>query len=623
MKRSQLLLPPAGDPAKRIWITLPIGAHAEDSAARAIESPAQPITVVNPSGDLATFATALPVLRAVQRRLAGVPVTPDLGSVIAAMEEACQVEARLDASGGLEQAAQQNGDALAALRRISRESAESSTLIDRAARSLNAALSRLDISHVVILNAERIDRPTLKMLARACLIDPAEARTIWIWTEARLPAPTAASSFAARLDLPQHARRGILAAIRAVLDPVQHDEAADQTLIAAPKPRKTPDFGIGGATGRLANLNYDGAADWVAQQTKPDVDTCRLAALLMVNLGLNDAAIDTLAHAVTLNTAPTLRCHMWYVSGLIWSKRRYNVARSNRCFDLAEAALEQAGPDDPGDPAMERAWVHNGRAMNAVLAARFAGQPIKDAFPVAFDHLRRASDLVREGRSRDRVYLRYNLLGNMSNLMEIGGNHPLALDLLNRTFDESLAKGSANEREWLAQQRCMRAALMARAGDAAFAAPVFAEARALMQETDRPIGAEALARSQATALYQSGDLDAARAVFATGIGEARALRSRLGLETHLAGLAACDLALGREQDALSILEQIGKEEDVWPVDAAALARRDLSGLRIRDTYYGLSLSIPEVDLEDMAPASIAGALRGRASEVASARAVER
>lgn len=622
MDRSQLLLPPAGEPEKRQWITLPTGVDAGEIDFHALCGGKRPLTIGNPDGNLATYATALLMLRNMRRRLGALSVNPDLGEVIDAMDAARKEEIRLDANGGLEEAAQENGDALAALRRISRESAESSTLIDRAARSLNAALARLRINHLVILNAERVDRPSLKILARACLIATCDARTIWIWTEARLPESAAASNSVAWAHLPQHARRGILSAIRTVLDPVQCELAVDQVLLAVPSSRKSADFGIGGAIGRLANLNYDGAAEWIAQRADPDIDTCRLTALLMVNLGLNDAAIETLAHAVTLDAAPTLQCHMWYVSGLIWSKRSYNIEQSNRCFDLAEEALEHVTADDTGDQDMERAWVQNGRAMNTVLAARFAGRPIKDAFPVAFDHLRRASDLVRDGHSRDRIYLRYNLLGNMSNLMEIGGNHILALDLLSRTFDESLAKGSANEREWLAQQRCMRAALMARAGDAASAAPIFEDARNLMLETDRPIGAEALARSLATSHYQNGDFVKAQTVFTKGIAEASQLRSRLGLETHVTGLAACFVAMNRTGDALDLLQHHGKADDVWPIGPAALALGDLSGLKIRDTYYGLSLSIPEVDLEDMAPASIAGALRGRTAEVASARAMQ-
>lgn len=272
---------------------------------------------------------------------------------------------------------------------------------------------------------------------------------------------------------------------------------------------------------------------------------------------------------------------------------------------------------------MERAWVQNGRAMNAILAARLAHKPISTAFPIAFSHLTRAFDLVRDGGTRDRVYLRFNLLGNMSNLMEIGGNYAVALDLLNRTFDESLARGAENEREWIAQQRCMRAALMARAGDAAAAIPIFAEARELMQQFDRPISAEALGRSQAKALYQSGAYGEARELFSTCLDEARALRSRLGVQTHVIGLAACEISLGREKTALSLLRTIGELEDVWALPPAALASADLSGLRIQDAYYGLSLSIPEVDLEDMAPASIAGALRGRQTEVDAVRALKK
>jgi len=630
MRRSQLLLPPATPAHSRIWITVPGGIDAAANAAEAVTAfgnPAHPdpdpLTVGNPDGGLDTYTTAIPIFTALYDRLAATDMADDLTEMVRAMREARSVEAKLDATGGLEEATQHNGDALAALRRVSRESAESSTLIDRSARRFNAALRRLSHSHVVIVNAERIDRPSLKILARACLITPAEKPPVWIWTQAALAKPVASACFDARTELPLRARHSILSAIRAVLEPTEIMRPAASTAALSPPVRAATRAGIGAATGRLANLNYDGCAQWLAECTEPDIDTCRLTALLMVNLGLHDAAIDTLSHAIGRCETATLECHMWYIAGLVWSKRCYDVDQSTVCFDRAETALEQIRSNDPGDADMERAWVRNGRAMNAILAARFSGRPVRDAFPLAFNHLRQAFELVRQGATRDRIYLRYNLLGNMSSLMEIGGNHSVALDLLSQTFDESLARGRSNEREWLAQQRCMRAALMARAGDIADAVPVFAEARALMIETDRPVSAEALGRSEATARFQSGDVDGAQQVFAQCLTEAQALRSRLGVETHAAGLAACHMASGQPADAIALLREIGKAEGVWPVDEDALDRDDLSGLRIVDTYYGLSLSMPEVDLEDMAPASIAGALRGRQSEVAAARAAER
>ncbi|MFW8584088.1 hypothetical protein ACOJBM_01490 [Rhizobium beringeri] len=156
-----------------------------------------------------------------------------------------------------------------------------------------------------------------------------------------------------------------------------------------------------------------------------------------------------------------------------------------------------------------------------------------------------------------------NLLGNMSNLMEIGGNYAVALDPLNRTFDESF---SAWSRERTGVDRT--AEMHACSADGASRRrrcghSTFAEARELMQQLDRPISAEALGRSQAKALYQSGACGEARELFSVCLGEARALRSRLGVQTHAVGLAACEISLGREKAALSLLHTIGEMEDVW------------------------------------------------------------
>ncbi|XKM37946.1 hypothetical protein A4U53_001945 (plasmid) [Rhizobium ruizarguesonis] len=569
MKRSELLLPPTTKQDSRIWLNQPQGT-SDDAALHALVSQLglhqnlSPKVLVcrSPDGDLSTYAEAIPFLEGLSKDPAIGVFSGQLGHLIDAMRKARVEEARLDSASGLEGAIEKNGDALAALRRISRESMVSSNLIDQAARCVLAALRTARYTHVVISSAETIDRPSLKLLARACLLTPEDSELAWVW----LVSPSDCRKIHAGSEfgmLPVCARETFMEAIKSVLQPLELD--APQGPHAA---NITPKIhiarrGVGGATGWLANLNYDACAHWAAARADPGVDDCRLIALLMVNLGLYDDAVDILQRAIAICDQATLRCHLWYVSGLIWSKRLYNVARSNACFDMADAALESVAAEDGGDPHMERAWVQNGRAMNAILAARLAHKPISTAFPIAFSHLTRAFDLVREGGTRDRVYLRFNLLGNMSNLMEIGGNYAVALDLLNRTFDESLARGAENEREWIAQQRCMRAALMARAGDGAAAIPIFAEARELMQQLDRPISAEALGRSQAKALYQSGACGEARELFSVCLGEARALRSRLGVQTHAVGLAACEISLGREKAALSLLHTIGEMEDVW------------------------------------------------------------
>jgi tetratricopeptide (TPR) repeat protein len=628
MKRSDLLLAPAISSNYRNWLTLPKGSDCCYAARRYLEQHASEAVMRGnsfecplPCGDASSFTLAIKILDRLRDSLNDSACMEELSSLAEQMRATQTAEAGLDTATGLEAAVLRNGDALAALRRVSRESATSSTLIDQAARAMNKACRLLGYRSILVFNADAIDRPSLKFLTRACLLASPDAPVFWVWTQIALPDPHDDQLDLMLSSLPVKSRQNILDAIITVLQPLrsQKIQRAEKRMVSTAL--HIDSRGVGGATAWLANLNYDACAMWAAAHNEHTPDYYRLAALLLTNIGLHNAALTMLEKATEVAGHATLRAHIWYISGLIWSKRLYDVATSNACFERAECELDSVQANDPGDPDMERAWVQNGRAMNAILAARLEGRSIRQIFTNTFHHLTSAFDMVREGHTRDRVYLRYNLLGNMSSLMEIGGNYDVALNLLNRTFDESLAKGVANEREWLAQQRCQRAALQARSGDVKAAVPIFSEARTLLLAANRPVCAETLGRSCATALFKTGQTGAAREIFADCLEEARLLRSRIGVEIHTTGLAASYLVAGDIKKARSIVEEIGHAENVWCLSRDKLQSGDFSGLAIKDNFYGLTMSIPEIDLEDMAPASIAGALRGRVTEVQSARAV--
>ncbi|MFW8642156.1 hypothetical protein ACOJBO_02180 [Rhizobium beringeri] len=77
-----------------------------------------------------------------------------LGHLIDAMRKARVEEARLDPASGLEGAIENNGDALAALRRISRESMVSSNSSIRLRAAFSQHFARARYTHVVISSAE-------------------------------------------------------------------------------------------------------------------------------------------------------------------------------------------------------------------------------------------------------------------------------------------------------------------------------------------------------------------------------------------------------------------------------------------------------------------------------------
>ena len=633
MSANRLLLPPSAPATSRSWLH-GTDLYAPDLTAPDLTAPDREpslpafagVTMVLPDAHacLDTYAAAAPICRFLAARLdrAGCPdIAAGLRAKAAALAAETARERALDDAGGLEAAILHNGGALAALRRVSRESLYTSTLIEQSGRGIAQALAALAPVRVVVPDARGLDRPSLKILARACLLAPADGRVVWIWTERSAPAPPTDASVPGDLIdlLPERARTAFLEGLRATLSLAPRPAPGTGSVHArlAPRPYVTAST-VGGACGWLATQNYDACAWWARQTDARDVDYDRVLALTLTNLGLQDAAIEALARAGARARHATLQAHLHYMQGLLWAKRKYDLQRSDACFAAAHAALDRARPDDPGDCAMERAWVHNGQAMNALLRARFAGRPVASAFQDAYKQVCTAFEMVREGRSRDRVYLRFNLLANMSSLMDIVGEHALAHDLQVKTFDESLARGLAEENAWLAQRRSSLAMLKAHAGDLAGAAAGFADARERMIEADRPLCAETLTRSLATARFQEGRLDAAEALFADGLARARATRSRVGVQVHAAGLAASRMRRGCDAAARQGLREIGELEGVWPVPAEQLDAGGLSGLAAPARYFGLSTSIPEIDLEDNGTVSIARALRGNTADIEAA-----
>lgn len=617
------------------------------AAARAAAPAGHPVIMLPGSGAcLDSFVCATAVLRDLAGRLTAGTAAGSHGAALAARlaasaDDLARVTAHehaLDARGDLEAAILGDGGALAALRRVSRESAGTALLIDTAGRLVADALEWLGPVAVVTPDTTRIDRPSLKVLARGCLLAPADSRVTWIWWQSRdggfsagvgaavpdemmpdevvpgevVPGEVAAGAFG---RLAAGSRDDLLATLRTILRVTPMNAAIGTGASGMPAPLHVSARTVAGACAWLSTQNYDAGLWWAGGLTDPTVDDHRLIALILTNLNLHDQAIDQLQAGHAKARHATLRAHLLYMQALIWSKRKFDLVRSEDCIARAHQALDAASADDPGDVAMERAWLHNGQAMNALLVARFAGRPVAEAFPLSYDHLTRAFAGVTRGHTPDRTYLRFNLLGNMSNLMEIRGEYAVALDLLTKTFDEDLTARIDDGGLSRAAQLCMRAGLMARSGDPASALPLFATAHQLVTAANRPLNVEILARSLGATQLRLGLVDQARTVFAQGLDQALAQRGAAGARVHGAGLATCHLRQGRPDQALDLVMRLGDEDGLWLVPPDAAHARDLSALAAPSSFSSLPTSLPEIDLEGLHGVSIARVLHGHSDDL--------
>jgi tetratricopeptide (TPR) repeat protein len=458
---------------------------------------------------------------------------------------------------------------------------------------------------------DEIDRPSLKVLVRACLIAKPENSPVWEWYFSAAPGVPADSSESIHLsDLEREVctemQRTILAALRLTRRLAVGASAFERG--AAPR-FSHPEVGI--ACGWLTTQNYSAAIGWAVESLKRErnVDALRVLAVAATNTGRHDLAIGAFNDAYQITNKSTLRAHLCSMQALLFAKRKLDLVESQRWYEQGLAELTSSTPGDDGDPALEEAWIYNGLALNSLLAARASGHQIVAAFDATFGLLCRAFELVKEGWSSDRVYLRYNLLGNMSAFMSIQGQHRVARDLFERAFDSSLTEGLADAMEWQAVLTTRRAGLYESAGETEAALGFYRDAVGMLVESDRPVCAETVRRSVGILLLRLGRASEAEAVFREGLTAALEARSLTGAKVHGAGLINALVVQGRVSAAGEAWRALGDDDGVWLSNRATDPKLAAISVAPPTHLFGLSTSIPEIDLENLELVRISEVLR--------------
>ena len=489
---------------------------------------------------------------------------------------------------------------LAIMRRISRESMYTARVIETGARVLNAILSTsVGCPRVCVPFADRLDRPTLKVLARAMLLLDKRERFCWLW---HLSSDPTVSTDAARPDPFVSARTDLLRKLIGVLSPVvsRHGDVAG---LQRPRTGRTTrsDMDVASA---LVVQNYDACFLW-ADDLLRDSDEVeageglRLRALAAVNIGALDDALGDLAQAETSTNLPGRRAHLCYLQGLIDAKRHYSLSRSAAHYERGLSYLAAADGHAGGreDLALERGWLLNGLALNeAILLRKEPGTAAHSSRAVALE--REAFGLVADGEGPTRAYLRFNLLANLSLLMEMQGSYDAAIEIYTRTFDFSQSESPEI-------QRRSRRGLGYRAGVLHYRAGRLSEAHRLLQDAaeqeagmDNWATQERILRALGSVALARGDADEAADVFTTGLASCRAARSAEGTHEHGRGLYSALCLAGKPREAAAHADALATEEGV---NVANVDAREGSspGVRavLRPPSPKLPAYIPEIDLE--------------------------
>ena len=485
-----------------------------------------------------------------------------------------------------------DGVTFAIMRRISRESVYTARTIDLAAAALRRALTELDPQWVLLPHVDRLDRLSLKVFARCVLMHTDLNGFEWHWwstSDPLVPVEDGAGHFVqcrseflrtvARLVRPTLRRVGPIFPIK---KPPQQQESLGQASVA------------------LVLQNYDACLSWCEGLMRLDDDAVeprRILGLALLNVTKFEYAIDVWQSAVARRPTTAQSAQLSYLQGLVLAKRQHDLRRSDEHYIAGMATLDAAsGPSDE-DLALERAWLHNGLALNNAI--RWRREPDKTSYyHAAFNTIQTAFHLVKGELTAPRTYLRYNLLANTAFLMEMAGEYERAIAVFRRAFDidRILAHPSANSR--MRSTLNYRIALLhSKAGNPRKALAHFDTAAASERDFGLWYTQERIERARGAVAFEAENLEAAVRYFASGLELSLANRSAEGAIENGRGCIQSLLASGAYDDARALHDRLVSEEGIALTGTAAPSSEQLMAVAINPPSPKLPAYIPEIDLE--------------------------
>ncbi len=503
----------------------------------------------------------------------------------------------------------------AVTRRVSRESHHYAGVIDAFGRVVAeiAALSPAGLA-IVVPDLKRWDRPSIRALYRAALLISTSGRARGLVVAgAALPPGAQGDGYQ-----PNDAARARVEFLGALADRPGVRTVARVETGGAALPgmwrleRDRWDRGeIVTEIGRaLAYQNYE-RVYLLCQAGLPEAgddaaraDLRRLVAIAHAQRGAIEAAQRELALALELAGAPDLRAHLWYLRGLLHTKRDYDLDQASAAYAWGIAELEHADGDAP-TTSLEQAWLCNGQALIEALQAK--GAPHREAreahLATAFELELRAFRLARGLASSAGSYLRHNLLANLTFLLEISGRYEEAISFWTRSFDRYLAADSPS---FQAVFDYRLAVLLGRVGRYAEAQERLASVRAFCAARRDPFYEHSVCLALAFFAGHEGSWERAADLYRAAAELASRIRHEEGYCQAVGGLLLALAQAGNRRalrEALAHLRDAGAPLAALVVEATKGELGDLAaflhehGVQAPAPAPKLSPYVPSIDLE--------------------------
>lgn len=356
----------------------------------------------------------------------------------------------------------------AIVRRISRESIHLSDAIDSVARLLLTLVARIEDVQgaplvLVLDRAERLDRPSARVLHRAHQL--ADRAQHWVW---RFDAPVTDKGPAPAEPLLgrfSRARSRLFATLAEALAPNLHDiPQGPAYLPEVPAPDTTVEAAI--AT-ELVGQNYDLAYLKARHMTPLERDdrtanVYRMLCIVDANVGEIDRATESIARARETAATQWLRAHCHYMTGLLLTKRHYDLDAADHHY---VQGLELLGEANDDASRLERSWLINGRSLVGALKCKSLTPADRDEEAKRiFVNEVEAFKAVKGQDSAQALYLQLNLLANMTLLLEMNEDYMRAAFFWSQVFDRFRGNQSEVQRTFEVAFRYRLGMLLFKAG---------------------------------------------------------------------------------------------------------------------------------------------------------------
>lgn len=487
----------------------------------------------------------------------------------------------------------------AIMRRISRESAYTASVIDKGAKLFNDLLSENKHTRVIIRNIDYADKLSLKIFGRAILINAFAIEWNWIFINDPI------NNCNQHECLFDKIRYQFFLKLQPVLQPELKliQPASEKSFRSPVYLENQEDINLFSISKELVLQNYDWcvwAADYLIQtcsENETIAEAYRLSGLALINFGLIDEACLQFQNAEKTTENNYKKAHISYLLGLSATKRHYQLTESEVHYRRGLTYLEAMENKDANAEALERAWIYNGMAMNQVL--RNKGKQTGE-YKEIVDKLLSAFNLVKSGNDAARGYLRFNLLANMAFLMEIYSNYTQAIQLFKRTFDSELYEATNDKARWDFVLNYRIGLLHYKAGNQDAADALFE--KILNELSPDSIGwymYERLCRGAGFIKFNKGDAQGALTIFKQGLRTSVNERSYEGARYHGKGAISCYYRLGETEKCVQLYAYL-QQEGVRIAENTAHLFSSMEQQDFMDTPSPkLPAYVPELDFEDI------------------------